>query len=276
MGRLTGKTAVIAGASWDGIGGMTALRFAEEGARLVLNAEALTERLLQTQERVAALTESIVVPGDVRDEATWRALVRETKARFGALTTLVYTPARCVSGAALALNDADIRATFDVTFHAAWLAARSCIPLMPDERSAVIFVSSVNATLTNAGYAAYGAAKAALEALTRTLALECAARGVRVNAVAPGQIEGVASRRDLEQDAGEERACRACYPIGRYGAPIDVANAILFLASDEASFITGSTLRVDGGLSLLTAETILRPSFRRWVPPKSDARERDE
>jgi NAD(P)-dependent dehydrogenase (short-subunit alcohol dehydrogenase family) len=264
MGRLTGKIAVIAGASWDGIGGMTALRFAEEGARLVLNAEALTERLVQTQERVTTFTESIVVPGDVRDDAMWQALVAETTARFGPPTTLVYTPARCVSGSVLNLTDDDIRSTFDLTFDAAWRAARRCIPAMASHGSSVVFVSSVNATLTNAGYAAYGAAKAALEALTRTLALECAALGVRVNAVAPGQIEGVASRRILERDAAEDDACRACYPIGRYGEPMEVANAILFLASDEASFITGSTLRVDGGLSLVTAESLLRPSFRHW------------
>jgi len=262
MGRLTRKTAVVAGASWDGIGGATALRFAEEGARLILNAEAMTERLDETYRRVRTLTETVVVPGDVRKDSTWTNIVSTAQERFGYLTTLVYTPARCISGDALALTDHDVKETFALTFHAAWRAARHCIPLMSDG-AAVVFVSSVNATLTNRTYAAYAAAKAALEALTRTLALECAPHGVRINAVAPGQIEGETSRRILADDPAEEQACRACYPLGRYGSPIEVANGILFLASDEASFIVGSVLRIDGGLSLLSAESILRPSFTR-------------
>jgi NAD(P)-dependent dehydrogenase (short-subunit alcohol dehydrogenase family) len=118
---------------------------------------------------------------------------------------------------------------------------------MPPDGAAVVFVSSINATITNRTYAAYAAAKAALEALTRTLALECAPHGVRVNAVAPGQIEGEESRRVLADDPTEERGCRACYPLGRYGAPIEVANAILFLASDFASGITGATIDVNAG-----------------------------
>jgi len=266
MGRMTGKTAVIAGSSWDGIGGLTALRLAEEGAQLVLNAEAMTARLEETRGRVRQLTDVVVVPGDVRQDTTWKDITDTAVERFGGLTTLVYTPARCVSGDALRLTPQEIRETFDLTFDAAWLAARRCIPLMPTDGAAVVFVSSVNGTITNPGYAAYAAAKAALDTLTRTLAVECAPQGVRVNAVAPGQIEGEASRRALLEDPEEERACRACYPLGRYGQPVEVANAILFLASDEASFITGTVLRIDGGLSLVSVESLLRPSFARQRP----------
>lgn len=262
MGRMTGKTAVVAGASWDGIGGATALRFAEEGARLILNAEAMTARLDETYRRVRSLTEAEVVPGDVRSDATWSDIVDIARDRFGCLTTLVYTPALCIRGDALTMTADAVQETFALTFHAAWRAAQHCVPLMPiDSGAAVVFVSSVNATLTNRTYAAYAAAKAALESLTRTLALECGPRGVRVNGVAPGQIEGEESGRQLAADPIEERACRACYPLGRYGSPVEVANAILFLASDEASFVVGSVLRIDGGLSLLSAESILRPSF---------------
>ena len=130
---------------------------------------------------------------------------------------------------------------------------------------ALVLISTVNATITNPGFGLYGAGKGGLNALTRSIALDYGRDGIRANAIAPGQIVGERGRASLAEDTLEEQASRDCYPIGRYGKPEDIANAALFLASDEADFVTGIVLTADGGLTLQSPEALVRPSFRlRW------------
>ena len=251
---------IVAGAGWGGIGGAAALRLASEGARLVINAETCDARLRETESRVRAIGKEVVmVEGDAAAEETWRSLTTTVNASFGRLDTLVYVPASGIRKNLADLSAAEWDECFSVTVRGAWIAARAAVPLMRSSGGAMVFVSSVNASPASPGFGAYGSAKAALNALVRSIALECSAFGFRANAVAPGQIETGSAR--LATDPAEERASRLCYPIGRLGRPEDVANAILFLASDEASFVTGTVLTVDGGFSIVAPTALVRPSL---------------
>jgi NAD(P)-dependent dehydrogenase (short-subunit alcohol dehydrogenase family) len=130
---------------------------------------------------------------------------------------------------------------------------------------AIVFISTVNATITNPLFGVYSVAKAGLNALTRSVALEYGRDGIRCNAIAPGQIVGEREGAAPAGDSLEDQLSRDCYPLGRYGRPEEIANCALFLASDEASFVTGTVLTADGGLTLQSPEALVRPSFRaRW------------
>jgi NAD(P)-dependent dehydrogenase (short-subunit alcohol dehydrogenase family) len=128
---------------------------------------------------------------------------------------------------------------------------------------AVVNVSSVNSFIHAPGLPAYSAAKGGLDALTRQLALEYGPRGIRVNAVNPGLIAVESVADALARDPESARLARECYPLNRIGLPEEVAAAVLFLASSEASFITGVTLPVDGGLGIQSAAALLRPQLRQ-------------
>lgn len=263
--ELRGRVAIVAGAGWDGIGGASAMALARAGASLVLNDAARSARLLETERRTAAVTEAVVTVGDLCDAGTAPRLVRTALERFGRLDLLVYVAADCPVNSMVDLTTDEWDACFAVTVRGAWLAAKSAIPAMQMGGGAIVFVSSINGVLANPGYGAYAAAKASLNSITRTIALEYGRFGIRANAVAPGEIEGERTSAELHLDPDEERAARNCYPILRYGTPEEVANAIVFLSSDAAAFITGTVLTVDGGLSVASPEAFLRPSFRaRW------------
>lgn len=149
-----------------------------------------------------------------------------------------------------------------VTLGGPWLGAKYCIPEMSRAGGgAIVFISTVNATITSPFFGNYSASKAGVNALARSIALEYGRDGIRCNAIAPGQIVGERGSEWLAKDPAEDRACRDCYPIGRYGRPEDIANVALFLASDEASFVTGITLTADGGLTLRHR--------RLWCGPRS-------
>ena len=265
--RLEGKVAIIAGAAWGGIGGATAVRFAQEGAKVVVNTHRRQEKLEETVSRIEAVGgEAAWVMGDVAEEATWESMVGLALERFGKVTTLVHNAAQSFGKRVADFTREEWERGLAVTLGGPWLGAKYCLPeMIRAGGGAIVFVSTVNATITNPLFGNYGAAKAGVNALARSIALEYGREGIRANAIAPGQIVGERGKAWLASDPEEDRASKDCYPIGRYGRPEDIANAALFLASDEAAFVTGVTLTVDGGLTLQSPEALVRPSFRkRW------------
>ncbi|MBA3947928.1 MAG: SDR family oxidoreductase [Herpetosiphonaceae bacterium] len=265
--RLEGKVAIVAGAGWGGIGAATAVRFAQEGARLVINNNHRREKLQETAEHVrAAGAEVELVEGDVAESTTWEALVAAAVAHFGRIDILVHNASSAAMGRAADITDEEWQRTIDVTVHGPLLGVRYCVPeMIKGGGGSIVFISSVNGTITNPLFTIYSVAKAGLNALARSVALDYGRDGIRCNALAPGQIVGEREREAMIADPLEDQMSRDCYPLGRYGSPEEIANCALFLASDEASFVTGTVLTADGGLTIQSPEALVRPSFRaRW------------
>ncbi len=265
--RLEGKVAIVAGAGWGGIGAAIAYRYAREGARLVINNSSRPEKLEQTAEHIRAFGgEVATVIGDVSDSATWKALVATALERYGKIDILVHSAAYAVMGRTVDLTDDDWDRTLAVTLRGPILGVRHCIPeMIKSGGGAIVFISTVNATITNPSFSAYSVAKGGLNALTRSVAFEYGRSGIRCNAIAPGQIVGEREAARMLDDPLEDQLSTDCYPLGRYGRPDDIAGCALFLASEDSAFVTGIVLTADGGLTLQSPEALVRPSFRsRW------------
>ena len=275
--RLEGKVAIVAGAAWGGIGAATAYRFACEGAKVVVNTRRREEKLMETVNRIKdAGGEAVPVMGDVADPKAWEQMVKAALDNYGKLTTLVHNAAHSYVKPAIDFTLEEWNEGLGVTLTGPWLGAKHCIPEMTRVGGGtIVFISTVNGTITNPGFGLYSSAKGGLNALTRSVAMEYGRQGIRANAIAPGQIVGERGEVSLANDPVEDAACKDCYPLGRYGKPEEIANVALFLASDEASFVTGIVLTADGGLTLQSPEALVRPSFRRrWrddiLVPKKD------
>jgi len=249
---LAAKVAVITGAG-SGIGRAVAARLAAAGASVV--AADLDEASAQTAAATLSATgaQAVGIGGDVRDWATGEALAQAAMSRFGALDILVNCAGLFPSRPGLELDEAHWDLLLDVNLKGALSVSQACGRRMRDlgRGGAIVNIASIQGLRPRAGKAAYAASKAGLIALTQVLAQELAPHGVRVNAVAPGPVitEGAATV------GGEgSEAARAAYiarlPLGRFGAPDEVAVAVQFLASPAASWITGATLVIDGGAIL--------------------------
>lgn len=258
MGRIEGKVALITGAA-SGIGLGIARRFAEEGASVVIGdiaeegGEAAAFAIRQTG------APAIYLRHDAGDEASWRATLEQTLGAYGRLDILVNN---AYSGAVHSIASAsldDQLACFRVTAHGVFLGLKLAGPLMHDG-GAVVNISSIAGYRASPGNAVYAAAKSAARALSRAAALDLAPRRIRVNTVAPGivmtpSLESTvrtlfAANTEEKIKAGMDRL-KTTVPLGAIADPRQIANAVLFLASDEASFITGADLVVDGGAMLL-------------------------
>jgi NAD(P)-dependent dehydrogenase (short-subunit alcohol dehydrogenase family) len=243
-GRLQGKSAIITGAA-NGIGRATAIRFAAEGARVTLNDldQAALDGLVEAV-TVAGGT-ALGVAGDVSKPEDVRRLVAEAVAAFGRVDILVAN-AGIIPEADLPSATAELwDRTMAVDARGMFLSCKyAAAEMLKAGGGAIVCLSSVSGFVGQRGQVIYGPAKFAASGLTKHLAVELAAQGVRVNAVAPGTIRTKAVAR---MDPEGIKAGVARHPMGRIGEPAEVASAILFLASDEASFITGAILPVDGG-----------------------------
>ena len=247
--RLTGKTAIITGAA-SGIGAATARRFHAEGASVLLvdqngdEAAALAGGLDPTGQQARALT------ADISDEAAARSAVTAALDAWGRLDILVNNagiPSRMALGE---LTPEEIDRVLGVNFKGPLLFCKHALPAMQRTGGAIVNVASISATCGIPGQFAYAPSKGAIAQMTRQLAVEYASQGVRVNAVSPGTIDTPMIRnggRDPDRHRRNLEYLLERHPIGRFGRPEEVAAAILFLASDEASFITGANLAVDGG-----------------------------
>jgi NAD(P)-dependent dehydrogenase (short-subunit alcohol dehydrogenase family) len=248
-GRLSGKSAVVTGAG-SGIGRATADLFAREGARLVItdvNAATLTH-LQTTLTESGAEVEAVV--GDVSQESDVKQMVQAAIDRYGRLDVMVANAGIIPLGDIFEMSVADWDNVMAVDGRGMFLSCKYAIEAMlKTGGGSIVCLSSISGEAGQKRQSAYGPAKFVASGLTKHLAIEWADRGIRVNAVAPGTIRTERVQQLPSEPGGPEylAAIEKMHPMGRIGEPVEVAQAILFLASDDASFITGAVLPVDGG-----------------------------
>ena len=252
-GRLQGKVAFVTGGG-SGIGAATAQRFAQEGATVVVcgrRREPLDETVARI-ESAGGKAEAVVA--DVSDEAAFTAALEAAAARHGGLDVLVNNAMAYTWGGIEDMSTADWHANFATSVDGTFWGTRAALRLMKGKGGAVVNLSSICGQLGTPWMAGYSAAKAAVDNFSRAAAAEGAPHGIRVNVVIPAVVETPATAGMLADEASR-RNTEKLIPMGRVGQPDELANAILFLASDEASYITGASLPVDGGRSsvLVTA-----------------------
>ena len=246
MFSLKDKVALVTGAS-QGIGRDTALALAEAGAKVAVAARN-EEKLAALVNEIAAGGEAFAVKMDVADPEQVKAGFKRVMEKFGKLDILVNNAAITRDGLALRMKLEDWEAVLKTNLTGAHLCTQQALAVMMRARAGrIINISSVVAQSGNAGQANYVAAKAGLIGLTKATAIEIASRNITVNAVAPGFIET-----PMTEVLSEEVKAKLNerIPLGRMGKPRDVTAAIVFLASDEAGYITGHVLNVNGGMHL--------------------------
>jgi 3-oxoacyl-[acyl-carrier protein] reductase len=243
---LAGKIAIVTGGS-RGIGRAASIALAEAGARVLVNyrsnEEAASETLRLLEE---AGGQGELLGFDVSDPDSVEAAIKGAVTRHGRIDILVNNAGISIDQLLLRVSVKDLETTWATNVNGAVFCAKACIrPMMKNRWGRIINVSSVVAESGNAGQVVYSASKAALLGVTRTLAREYASRGITVNAVSPGFIET-----DMTADLPDaaRQAIVDQTPLGRIGSPEEVAAAVVFLASDEASYITGQVVRVNGGM----------------------------
>jgi NAD(P)-dependent dehydrogenase (short-subunit alcohol dehydrogenase family) len=250
--RFIDKVVLVTGAG-TGIGRVIAVRFAREGARVVLSGRR-KERLDDTRARIAdAGGEAVAVAGDVAEEASAYRMVDEAVGRWGRLDVVVNNAGTITSRTAAAETPPeDWDRMMATNVRGVFLVCRRAIPIMEDQGGgAIVNIASVAGHRGQPVNSAYSTTKGAVLNLTRSLAVDYGPRGIRVNAVSPSLVETEMARTRLRPgEDWNERAAREWipnYPLGRLGRPDDIAGAVLFLASDDASWISGIDLVVDGG-----------------------------
>jgi len=251
MSRLTGKVAVITGAS-AGIGRATALLFAKEGAKVVVGARRRAELDTLVAEITAAGGQAVSVAGDVKDEAYSQALVAKAVDIYGRLD-IAFNNAGVMgeAGPSTGISKDGFQDTVDINLTGAFLGAKHQIAEMAKQGGgSVIFTSTfVGHTFAFPGVAAYAASKAGLIGLTQALAAEFGPQGIRVNAVLPGAVDTDMYRAANATPEAREHLS-SLHALKRAGTPEEIARSVLYLASDDASFVTGTASLVDGGISI--------------------------
>jgi 2-keto-3-deoxy-L-fuconate dehydrogenase len=248
--RLAGKVAVVTGGG-SGIGRASAMLFAREGARVAIVDRDAAAGDTVTAEITAQGGTAIALPGDVGLAATSTAGTEAVLDAWGRIDVLMTAAGFSCGGTVLTTAPEDWDAVFATNVGGTWLWARAVIPAMQRQGSgSIITVASQLALAGGRGNAAYIAAKGAILSLTRTMAVDFAGDGIRVNAIAPGAIETPLLARSFARRPDPEAAraqSRSRHALQRFGTPGEIAAAALYLASDDAAFTTGTTLVVDGG-----------------------------
>jgi 3-oxoacyl-[acyl-carrier protein] reductase len=245
MFDLTGKTALVTGAS-GGIGAAIATALHARGAAVAISGT----RTAPLEALAASLGERVAIcPADLSDPAAPDALLAAAEAALGPLHILVNNAGLTRDMLALRMRDEDWDAVLNVDLAAPFRLARGALRGMLRRRAGrIVSIASIVGTTGNAGQANYAAAKAGLVGMSKSLAAECASRGVTVNVVAPGFV--ATAMTDVIPEANKTRLLDAI-PLGRMGAPADIAAAVVYLASDEAAWVTGQTLHVNGGMLMV-------------------------
>ena len=245
MFRLDGKTALITGAS-GGIGAAIARAMHAQGATVVLSGtrhDALAALAGELGERAH------VCAADLREPAAADALLGAAEQAAGPLAILVNNAGLTRDGLALRMKDEDWQTVLDVDLTAPFRLARAALRGMLRRRAGrIIGIGSIVGATGNPGQVNYAAAKAGLAGMTRALAQEVASRGITVNLIAPGFV---ATAMTDALDAAQREKLAAAIPLGRLGQPEDVAAAAVYFASDEAAWVTGATLHINGGMAML-------------------------
>ena len=246
---LSGKCAVVTGGS-RGIGRAIALRLAEQGANVAFSFKGNAEAAHATQADIAALgRQAVAIQADVSQPESADALIREALEFLGRVDILVNNAGITRDDLIMRMSIDAWREVIDTNLSGAFYATKAVTrPMLRARSGRIINITSVSGQAGQMGQANYSSAKAGLIGLTKATARELASRGITVNAVAPGFVVTELTQ-DLPQELKEELIRRT--PLGRFGETAEIASAVAFLASDEAAFITGQVLAVDGGLVMM-------------------------
>ncbi|HYF12268.1 MAG TPA: SDR family NAD(P)-dependent oxidoreductase [Actinomycetota bacterium] len=250
-GRLEGKIAVVTGAA-HGIGRASAKAFAAEGARVALGDVDEADGTAAAREIADAGGDAAFVRTDVTRMGDLAALVGAAVERWGRLDVMFNNVGVAIGGSAGEMSEEDWQRVLDVNLSGVWRGMRVAIPAMlRTGGGSIVNTSSVQGHVGFLGWAGYAASKGGIDALTRQAAVEYAPRGIRINAIVPGTIltsmnEGIL--REVDDPDALMAEWESMHPLGRIGTPEEVAAAVVFLAADESSFITGESLRIDGGM----------------------------
>jgi NAD(P)-dependent dehydrogenase (short-subunit alcohol dehydrogenase family) len=256
-GRLEGKVAIVTGAG-QGIGEAVARIFAREGAAVAIAEKNAATGRAVAESIAASGGRALFVETDVTDKAAVTRMVEQTSGAFGTVSVLVNNAGANVFHKPLEMPEEEWRRCFALDLDACWLCARAVLPgMIAQGGGSIVNIASCHAFQIIPHCFPYPVAKHALVGLTRSLGIEYAAEGVRVNAIAPGYIEtpiAAAYWNTFPDPEAERRRAHDLHPPKRIGRPEEVAMTALFLASDEAPFINAETIVIDGGRSVLYHE----------------------
>lgn len=243
---LEGKCAIVTGAA-KGIGKAIALKLASLGANIVLNYRSSEEKAIETENEIKALgVETLRVKGDISNISDVENLINAAKEKFGKIDIMVNNAGITKDTLILRMKEEDFNSVIDVNLKGVFNCLKTITPVMIKQKSGkIINLSSVVGLVGNAGQVNYAASKAGVIGMTKSLAKEIGARGITVNAVAPGFIET-----DMTAVLGEKakEEAKKNIPLKRFGKPEDVANVVAFLAGEAGDYVTGQVIQVDGGM----------------------------
>ncbi len=247
MSRFKEKVVLVTGSS-RGIGKVIAMSFADAGAAVVVS-DVLAEEGEKTAREIRELgNQSIFVQCDVSDSQDVNGMIAKTVDKFGKIDVLVNNAGITRDTLMIRMKDEDWEKVLNINLKGAFYCTRAAAKEMMKKRTgSIVNISSVVGLMGNLGQANYSASKAGLIGLTKSAAKELAPRGITVNAVAPGFIETEMTQKLSEQ---VKETYKKVIPLNCFGAPQDVANTVLFLASENAKYITGEVIRVDGGMRM--------------------------